>query len=506
MGVILEDQVRSARTYPPVTSGKLHHSYVLAVWFLMTSLILTYGFYRGQPLLYMLIALIFLVAVFPLVRNGLLGRPNDIGEPILFIAFLYLLHFGVRAIYLDHIPGDAFGAYWGVAPSYSPDVAIATLSYVIVGITAMMFGYYSSVSKSIARMLPKSRKVFAPLGRIWPIYVILILGSVGQTVLFLSGYGTATTGKIVIPVYLNFLQTLASLLPIGIVLHLAMTVSSGKRLERAASAILVLLYIITSLLQGWRGFLLSLIWMVILPIHYLQKRVSLARFAIIGMICLLITMIILIPVLSYYRAQLVQPEASLTDSLRLAFRSNSSDFGDSLRFVFNRMLGFDSLMLLTESHERLWGQTLGYAILAFIPRALWPGKPNLDVGRLFAVRFWEQPVDVQNSISVMNIGDLLWNFDLLGVAIGMLLFGLLYRVIYDYLLTRPTTSSVFIYTILFTRLINIESGVGIFLTGIVITIFTLLLTVGIVRGLGRVRMRYSQGGQIYPGYKSISGG
>lgn len=446
MGVILDDRVRSARAYPTVTSGKLHHSYVLAVWLLMTSLILTYGFYRGQPLLYMLIALIFLVAVFPLVRNGLLGRPNDIGEPILFIAFLYLLHFGVRAIYLDHIPGDAFGAYWGVAPSYSPDVAITALSYVIVGITAMMFGYYSSVSKSIARMLPKSREVFAPLGSIWPVYVILILGSVGQTMLFWSGYGTATTGKIDIPVYLNILQTLASLLPMGIVLHLSITASSGKRLGRAVSAILVLLYTIISLLQGWRGFLLSLIWMVILPTHYLRKRISLTRFAVVGIICLLITMIVLIPVLSYYRAQLFQPEASLTDSLRVAFRSNSYDFGDSFRFIFNRMIGLDSLMLLIESHERLWGQTLEYAILGFIPRVIWPSKPNLDVGRLFAVKFWGQPVDVQNSISVMNIGDLLWNFDLLGVAIGMLLFGLLYRVIYDYLLTRPTTSSVFIYT------------------------------------------------------------
>lgn len=493
MGVLLDYQVRSVQACPAATSCKLRHGYVVVVWLMIASLILSYGFYRGQPLLYLLITSIFLVSVFPLVRNGLLGRPNDIGEPILFIAFLYLLHFGVRAIYLDHVPGDAFGAYWGVAPSYSPNVAVRALSCVFVGITAMMFGYYSAVGKSVARMLPKTRYIFSSLGSIWPVYAILVLGSVGQTALLLSGYGTATTGKVDVPIYLNFLQTLAALLPIGIVLHLAMTVSSRKPLGMLTSVLLVILYTIVCLLQGWRGFLLmNLTWMVILPIHYLKRRVSLARFAVIGVVCLLITMIVLIPVLSYYRAQLVQPGASITDSLRLAFESSSSNLVDSLRFVFNRILGLDSLMLLAESHERLLGQTLAYAVLGFIPRVLWPGKPNLDVGRLFAVRFWGQPIDVQNSISLMNIGDLLWNFDFVGVLVGMFLFGLLYRVIYDYFLTRPTTGSVFIYTILFIRLINIESGVGMFITNLVLTIVTLLLTLVFVRVMGSLRLRTSQ--------------
>jgi len=77
--------------------------------------------------------------------------------------------------------------------------------------------------------------------------------------------------------------------------------------------------------------------------------------------------------------------------------------------------------------ETIFMPTLTY----FIPRVIWPDKPvasqGRDFGRIFRVtNFWSR----ETYIGATMPGELYWNFDLLGIIIGMALLGLVMRLLY----------------------------------------------------------------------------
>ena len=78
------------------------------------------------------------------------------------------------------------------------------------------------------------------------------------------------------------------------------------------------------------------------------------------------------------------------------------------------------------------GKTLFMPILTFfVPRVLWPDKPQTELGKDFGRRF--RVTDFRNPdvfIGVTVPGELYWNFHLPGILIGMGLLGMGMRLIY----------------------------------------------------------------------------
>jgi hypothetical protein len=70
------------------------------------------------------------------------------------------------------------------------------------------------------------------------------------------------------------------------------------------------------------------------------------------------------------------------------------------------------------------GYTLAPLISAFVPRLIWPNKPDVAVGRLMNKEFRVSDV-ADTYISPSHLGDLYWNFGWAGVGVGMTLIGLL---------------------------------------------------------------------------------
>ena len=97
----------------------------------------------------------------------------------------------------------------------------------------------------------------------------------------------------------------------------------------------------------------------------------------------------------------------------------------------------------------------------------------------------------------MNIGDLAVELRFYGSVGWDVLFGLLYRVIYDYFLTTPTTGSVFIYTILLARLINIEERGGDIFTGLSCNHRHPIANPRYCTGLGETNVRSPHGGKFH---------
>lgn len=81
----------------------------------------------------------------------------------------------------------------------------------------------------------------------------------------------------------------------------------------------------------------------------------------------------------------------------------------------SRMFGFE------------YGKSFAYLGYAFIPRVLWRDKPDVTRGRWFTVYlgFAESEETATTSTAVTAIGELYWNFGLLGIIFGMFLIGCL---------------------------------------------------------------------------------
>jgi hypothetical protein len=70
------------------------------------------------------------------------------------------------------------------------------------------------------------------------------------------------------------------------------------------------------------------------------------------------------------------------------------------------------------------GYTLTPLISTFVPRLIWPNKPNVAVGQIMNKDFRVSDV-ADTYISPSHLGELYWNFGWAGVVVGMTLIGLL---------------------------------------------------------------------------------
>ncbi|PYX51732.1 MAG: hypothetical protein DMG76_31255 [Acidobacteria bacterium] len=79
-----------------------------------------------------------------------------------------------------------------------------------------------------------------------------------------------------------------------------------------------------------------------------------------------------------------------------------------------------------------WGQTMQYAAYAFVPRLLWPDKPNVSRGAWFTMYLGasNRESESTSSTGITAVGELYWNFGIPGVVIGMLGIGLGYGLLW----------------------------------------------------------------------------
>ncbi len=75
-----------------------------------------------------------------------------------------------------------------------------------------------------------------------------------------------------------------------------------------------------------------------------------------------------------------------------------------------------------------YGETMKYATYAFIPRILWPQKPNVSRGGWFTAYLGAAPSAAESTTStgISAVGELYWNFGVPGVIAGMLGIGILF--------------------------------------------------------------------------------
>jgi len=160
-------------------------------------------------------------------------------------------------------------------------------------------------------------------------------------------------------------------------------------------------------------------------------------------------------ILSLY--QINKPQ--IGEQQKISFIVNSAKFAsDSFLSRVNELSVFSAIINNSQSLE--YGSSLREVLLTFSPpRFLWENKPKSanissnEFGHKIGVL---TPDDKTTGVGPTVIGDWYMNFGLFGIAVGMFLTGIIFKIIYNYFIvkTEASSSGVLIYSFVWIQLIK----------------------------------------------------
>lgn len=112
----------------------------------------------------------------------------------------------------------------------------------------------------------------------------------------------------------------------------------------------------------------------------------------------------------------------------LSDRAKEVDIGEQVEALLSRQFEPAPVAFLYREVERSglrYGETMDYLAYAFIPRFFWPEKPNVTRGAWFTLYLGQarNEREVSTSTGQMAVGELYWNFGMLGVILGLMFLG-----------------------------------------------------------------------------------
>jgi hypothetical protein len=410
--------------------------------------------------LYYLALLLAGLALLPLVVRAVAGT-LDLFEPIIPISLLIVLAYSVRTMYIAYVPRSiGFGSL-----AYDDQIAAALL-LTMAAYLALVFGYY--VLGGALRPKPMSERWFAgrrwaPALPGWKILVLLGIGTYATRVAAASGTGLqdVTAATTLIGFAASSLQIAACILA----LHAAAGHASPW-LRFFVWGVAVPLAAWQALTLGGKAYLLSVVYIVIAARHYVSQRTRLGIVLAITGVAVL-TVFPIINVLrvddprTVARGALVERVAAVLDGFAGMTPAEYMRF--AAENTMTRFNGVDALALSMKYNvsDEL-GNPMAYAYIpfyAFVPRLVWPDKPVLDQG----VRFGQilliggfAGASSVTSIGMYHLADLFVSFGAIGVLIGMMVLGCLYRLVYAFLdpLHTPDAGVKFLYILVLWAMVS----------------------------------------------------
>lgn len=442
---------------------------------------------------FILIQILILLTLYPLIR-AYLTKFYDLFEPIYIISFLYFLYFGLRAILLIYNPRT----FLGIEALRTTDLNVALL-YSIIGFGALLIGYYSPISNIISTKLPKFKRIFSSKNNKYILhsgiiliflYIIGIIGRVLNINIFGfqgSAFKAADSPFLERLPYANLIVSFSTLSTYIFALY---TIISFKiKRHYTIVALMAILEILFIFLGGWKSAIIPILFILFISYNYIVKKIKL-RNATVLVILFIFIIILIFPVITRYRSSVVNiyreegilsinKLVNIAPKIDIQYRNINTAFWS----VCNRIGGIDSLIVLIKRLECYkMGETIFPIFSFFVPRVLWHSKPALSIGNVFAVEFLGWDPRYKSQAAVMQIGDLYWNFGIIGIIIGMFIFGVLYRSFYFYLIVRQKDSliAIFFYVFCMLNFQNIEGNIAIVIAKLINTFIIIILILFII--------------------------
>lgn len=424
---------------------------VLVLWGLVFVAILVFlwaqgGFGVGSD--YYLIPWSIIAGVAVLAPPAYIFRKSgfDLFHPLIFAVWSYIFPAFVLGGFIL-----AFGLSNPFFLSFieNPEFNIPfSLFIVVFGYLSVVLGFYLPSNKYLVKRMDK---VVPDLDwepqNVWLPGIALMFIGIGFNILgFLQGVlGYQRIDETGIFDGLLFFLTLIYLIG-NLLLWLA--IFQSKQKTGAYYLVLFLLVIMVPLkmaLQGNRGSLFSSVLPIAMAFWYSGRRLKWQHSVVFGGVLFLAISIGIVYGTTFrmikgsearinagdYVGQITETidYISRTDTGRLILESSTT--------LFERLENLSSLAVVVSNYEKLEAYEASYGLknniyndllTAFIPRFVWPDKPSTSDPRAYSDLYFSYG---DNSFAITPFGDLLRNFGLFGIPLGMMIVGMYLRLIYS---------------------------------------------------------------------------
>lgn len=379
----------------------------------------------------------------PLLLGGLLVAPTLIAlgilearrtplrlDPLSFLFFWSAIDLGIAAVYMAWRINSGERLDFSMALIAPSDLAKGYVIY-LLGILSMHVGmqYMRPLQQSPAA---QCRANFKPLPLVW----LVAIWGLGLVYLLKSAW-FSFLGGLVQPLHWAALAavTIFVLVP-------SRYLGISKVMFRPLFAIGTLGLLIANVATGSKAYImfsfLPLVWMVVV-------RRDLWRWSAILGVALVATYFgMLAPTLQNSRQERSRegegPLGHMINSLQvLGWSDSNTERKNSLSdqaegFLVRQFDATPTGFLVGEVRKDgfQWGQTMQYADYAFVPRFLWPDKPNVTRGAWFTMYLGasNRESESTSSTGITAVGELYWNFGIPGVVVGMLGIGFGYGLLW----------------------------------------------------------------------------
>jgi hypothetical protein len=376
-------------------------------------------------------------------------------DPIVFATWSYF--------FPAFVMGGFFFAFGFSQPyylAYTQDIPYTlplTVGLVALGFAGLSVGYFLPIGAKtgafIGRLLPQAN--YPPSKYVGPGIVLLALGIFNTIFAFVLGvFGYQKVDQIT---EYEGLISLAMLFWMQASFLLWNVIFRNKGLS-VINVILFILLTITAiskmLYAGNRGSALQVFTVIVLAYVLSGRKLTLRQTVVSGVILTALLLAGMIYGTTFRNIKGAESQVGFseyTDSIGQTFDEiGKEDSLESLQFGFERLTErldiLTTLSVVVSNYEQLAPYEEAYDLdnniwkdmtIFLIPRLVWKDKPSASDARKYSDLYFNQS---DNSFAITPIGDLLRNFGMVGIFIGMLVIGILLRIFYRALVEEQPVS------------------------------------------------------------------
>lgn len=403
---------------------KKYHQFLK--WFLafiiIETVLLTVSLNKDFFLSKILINYLFILAIVPFIHEKIKYGKIDLFSPLAIFSSFYLLLFGFRAVDLLIFRPEDFRA--------DEKFYIYSLSYAIIGLHFFQLGYFSTC----CRFLIKNRTDIKVAWSSHKLKLIFILYTMVSLISFLIivklAGGFSFYFKNIHASMIKITTGSAFFFMAVLLIEIPLLIWYCNVLESRKNALTFVLYLALVLslffLLGERGHVLALIISLVAVYNYSKRKLNWKLLLPISVAFLLfLSLYGQYREFSKYNNSIKRLGFNAKIGLETVYHSVMSDFDQLIRLK-------DIIKYTPEQIDFQLGKTFLNLFLKPIPSRIWEEKPQ-GAGVIVTKNLYPKHFEAKVSIAPSLVGEFYLNFHIIGIILGMCLFGMVSRLFFELL-------------------------------------------------------------------------
>jgi hypothetical protein len=328
------------------------------------------------------------------------------------------------------------------------------LLYVVLGYYGVVAGYYLPIGKYVTGLAEKYGPSWEwQLKDVWFPGLLLVLAGVGLNILGLIQGLLGFQRVDQIGLFDGVLVYLSVCFTVGTIL-IWIGIFKAERKDGIYYGMLLLMIMAVPFRMALLGSRSSLLLSVIpigLAFWYSNRKITWVHSTVFAVGAFLAIMIGIVYGTTFRNIKGSEARMSAGDYVGQVFetadylsrKDSTAVLLDGFESLAERIENLSSLAVVVSNYEELEVYEESYGLknnirndlmTSMVPRFIWPNKPTTSDPRAYSDLYFNYG---ENSFAITPFGDLLRNFGVIGIPLGMMLVGLFLRVVYGYLIDTP---------------------------------------------------------------------